>query len=213
MGCHPWKKCSSFLVKATNGRIGSLLGSAPDSVPGGTVIDAGIAVFLLQKVLEKHYVTRRACLHYKFLKQVLWWAKNIEVLNTSILTQEFWLIRYSELVTYLLTYLPTYSLTRSLEQSLSWEANWFSASHEIPRISWNPDVHYRSHKCPSPVSILSQLDPVHAPTSWRSILILSYHLCQGLPSGLFSSCFPTKTLYTPLFPPYVLHALPISFAV
>ena len=35
-------------------------------------------------------------------------------------------------------------------------------------------------------------------TSWRSILILSTHLRQGLPSGLFPSSFPTKTLYTPL---------------
>ena len=37
--------------------------------------------------------------------------------------------------------------------------------------------------------------PPH-PTSWRSILILS-HLRLGLPSGLFPSCIPTKTLYKP----------------
>ena len=36
------------------------------------------------------------------------------------------------------------------------------------------------------------------PTSWRSILILSTHLRLGLPSGLFPSGFPTKTLYTPV---------------
>ena len=35
------------------------------------------------------------------------------------------------------------------------------------------------------------------PTSWRSVLILSTHLRLGLPSGLFPSGFPTKTLYTP----------------
>ena len=36
------------------------------------------------------------------------------------------------------------------------------------------------------------------PTSWRSFLILSTHLGIGLPSGLFSSGFPSKTVYTPL---------------
>jgi len=50
-------------------------------------------------------------------------------------------------------------------QSPSWEANWFAASPEIPRISQNPKVHYRTHKRPPPVSILSQPNPVHIPTS------------------------------------------------
>ena len=52
-----------------------------------------------------------------------------------------------------------------MEQSPSWEANWFAASQEIPRFLWNPKVHYHIHKRPPPVPILSQLDPVHTPTS------------------------------------------------
>ena len=50
-------------------------------------------------------------------------------------------------------------------QSPSWAANWFAASQEIPRNSWNPKVHYRTHKLPPPVSILGQPNPVHIPTS------------------------------------------------
>ena len=95
----------------------------------------------------------------------------------------------------------SYLLTYSMEQSPSWAANRFAASQEIPRISRNPKVHYRTHKRPPPVSILGQLNPVHIPTSWRSIPILSTHLRLRLPSGLLPSGFPTKTLYTPLSSP------------
>ena len=61
---------------------------------------------------------------------------------------------------------------------------------------------------------LSWASPIQSiyphPTSWRSILMLSTHLCLGLPSGLLPTGFPSKTLYTPSRRPYAPHAQPIS---
>ena len=88
-----------------------------------------------------------------------------------------------------------------MEQSPSCEAKRFSVSQEFPRILWKPKVHYHFHRCPPPVRILSQINPVLAhplPTSWRSNLILSYHLRLVLPNGLVPSGIPNKTMYTPL---------------
>ena len=98
-------------------------------------------------------------------------------------------------------------------QSPSWDANWFAASQEIPRISRNPKVHYRTHKCPPPVPILGQPNPVHIHTS---------HLLENHPNIIHPSTsrspqcslslrFPHQD---PLHPPLLTHtphAQPISF--
>ena len=52
----------------------------------------------------------------------------------------------------LLTYLLT-PWSRVLHEKLT----GFAANQEIPRILWNSKVHYRTHKRPPPVPILSQL--------------------------------------------------------
>ena len=83
-------------------------------------------------------------------------------------------------------------------QSPSWEVNWFAASQEIPRISRNPKVHYRTHKRPPLVSILGQSNIVHITTS--HLLEIRPNIIRPStprsPQWFLLSGFPTKTLYT-----------------
>ena len=95
----------------------------------------------------------------------------------------------------LLTYLLT-PWSRVLFEKLTGSA----ASQEIPRIFGTrrfltvlTSAHHLSLSWANSVQ-----SPQPPPTSWRSTLILSSHLCLGLPNGLFSSGFPTRTLCTPL---------------
>jgi len=116
---------------------------------------------------------------------------NVPVINLpysyrSLLTYLITIINYlllTYILSYLLTYLLSYLLTYSMQYSPSSEASSFAASQEIPRILWNPKVHYRIHKCSPPVSSLGQLDPVHTSTSY----FLKIHLNITFPSSPGSS--------------------------
>ena len=99
---------------------------------------------------------------------------------------------------YLLTYLLTPWCRVLLEKLTGLQlVKKFPAFYGTRRfITALTSVRRLSLSCASPI----QSTYPH-PTFWRSILILSTHLCLGLPSGLFPSGFPTKTLYAPLSSP------------
>jgi hypothetical protein len=82
-----------------------------------------------------------------------------------------------------------------MELSPSLEATSRVATQELPNIVWNLKVHYRVHKSPPLVPILSQINPIYTTPSCLSTIRL--HL--GLPSGFFPSGFPTNILYAFLF--------------
>jgi len=77
-----------------------------------------------------------------------------------------------------------------------WEVYRFSVSHKIPLFLWNPKVHYRIYKCPPHILILSLLDKFITShhTSWRSVLIWSFHRSQIPKSSIFPSGFPENKL-------------------
>ena len=106
------------------------------------------------------------------------------------------------------TYLITYLLNYSLEQSPSWKANRFSASQEIPRILWKTKAHYSIHKCPTPVPIMSQFNPVHAPLPLLEYPFLYYPPIYAwvFQVASFLHVSPTKPCIHLSPPPYVLHA-------
>ena len=103
--------------------------------------------------------------------------------------------------TYLLTYLLA-PWSRVLLEKLTGSA----ASQEIPRIfgtrRFITVLTSARHLSLSWANSIQSPQPL--PTPWRSILLLSSHLCLGLPNGLFPSGFPTRTLCTPL--PSLIHA-------
>jgi hypothetical protein len=81
-----------------------------------------------------------------------------------------------------------------MEVNPSREAANCAATQELPSILWDPKVHYRAHKSPLLVLILSQIDPIHTIPSYLSKI--HFNIVQ--PPTSWSS---TNILYAFLFSP------------
>jgi hypothetical protein len=107
---------------------------------------------------------------------------------------------------FILTWL---NLTNPTEQRPSLEANMSSASPEIPRILWNPDVYYRIHKCPPLVPILSQINSV--PPQFLKISFNIMFLSRSRLSNWSPSLRFLYQIRYVLLPPCMSHTPPKSF--
>jgi len=91
----------------------------------------------------------------------------------------------------LTTYFPTYSL-RGTEYFFRIHSVF--SYQEFPRILWKSNIYIRSHKCPPPVPIRSQIYPVHTPISHllKIYLNIILPLDSVSPYWFLSNVFPTN---------------------
>ena len=102
---------------------------------------------------------------------------------------------YICMYTYLLTYILTPCSTVLLEKLSGYQLVQKLSAFNGTRLFITAFTSAR-HLSLSWASSIQSISP--HPIPWRYILILSSLLGLGLPSGLFPSRFPIKTLYTPL---------------
>jgi hypothetical protein len=102
----------------------------------------------------------------------------------------------------------TSSRTYSMEQSRAWRADQsLQLVKKFSAFLWNPKVLYRTHKCPPPVLILSQLHPV--PTTPSNFLKIHLNIIlpstSGSPQWPFSLRVPHQHHVHPSLLPHTHH--------
>ena len=125
-----------------------------------------------------------------FLKIYMFRTVSLSIIRSPALYTQQWCMSYSILTPW----------CRVLLEKLT----GLQLVKKFPAFLWNPKVHYHTHKCPPPVPILGQPNPVHIPTCHLLEIHpnIIYPSTPRSPQWCLSLQFPHQD---PIRPPLLTH--------